>query len=221
MSSRSRLYDARMMRDAAGLLFTASDAWRGGAYELAMQLGPTDDARLRSATEALWSFPALEGCYLEIDVEPSAQRRILLSEGPVDLDECLRGRASLPSGHGVACSTVAVRPEGEADWLFFGLSMGSLAKAYPVGAFPIEDGTSLAWREAIDGWLKSLAAHVHERVGFQLGLVGWTDGAQDTAASIAANGVPEDRWFGYLLPDRDRLVWHPPNQGAPMSMGQR
>jgi hypothetical protein len=35
-------------------LFTADDAWSGGFYELALELGPRSDDRLRAALVALW-----------------------------------------------------------------------------------------------------------------------------------------------------------------------
>jgi hypothetical protein len=56
-------------------LFTADEAWNGGFYELALEVGARSDDRLRAALKALWSHPDLDGCYLDRGREPSDQPR--------------------------------------------------------------------------------------------------------------------------------------------------
>lgn len=196
-------------------LFTLPDAWNGGSYELALMLGPRDDARLRAALHAVWSFAELDGCYELADVEPVDQPRRAPVEAGRELETPLRGRARLPTGVVVPCSTLPVREEGGADWLYFGLPMGSLGRAYAVGAFPWDDGTNLAWRKELDSWLCALAAHVLAKQPFRMAMVGFTDGEQEPDR-VLQDGIPERRWLGYIVPDADSIRWYPPTEGAPI-----
>ena len=207
------------MRALFTSVFTNADAWSGGSYELALDIGPVDDERLERALRALWSFRDLDGCYRCRGLEPRDQPRLVLATGTFDLNERLHGLATLAGDRVVACSTIPVREDGGSDWLYFGLPLGSLRTAVEIGAFPFADGGKLAWRSDLDSWLRGLAAHVYESVRFGLALVGWTDGDTDTATTIAASGVPGERWVGYLVPEGAGLRWYPPNQHAPLAAG--
>jgi len=57
-------------------IFAYPDAWSGGYYELAMELGSRSDERLRSALATLWAYGGLDGCYLDSTLEPWQQRRV-------------------------------------------------------------------------------------------------------------------------------------------------
>jgi hypothetical protein len=157
----------------------------------------------------------LNGCYLHHDQEPAEQTRVAPGTEP-GLDTCLRGVARLGALAPIACSTVVVREDGGSDWLYFGLPLGSLGTALPVGAFPFDDGLDLSWRPTVDGWLRLLAETLFTSQRFRLGLVGWTDGLDNSADELLENGVPKERWVGYLLPNGSSLTWYLPNQGAPM-----
>jgi len=52
-------------------LFRADDAWFGGFYELAIEVGPRSDDRLGAALSTLWKYPNLRGCFLDRSREPS------------------------------------------------------------------------------------------------------------------------------------------------------
>ena len=95
-------------------IFTHPDAWNGGSYELAIDLGPVDDAKLEKALTAIWSHADLDGCYLRGDQEPAEQTLIVPGTGP-GLDTCLRGVARLQGMAPVACSTIVVREDGGSD----------------------------------------------------------------------------------------------------------
>ena len=113
------------------------------------------------------------------------------------------------------------RRDGGADWIYFGLPMGSLGNVLPVGAFPFEGDGDLSWRASIDGWLRRLAEHTFNAVAFRLGLVGWTDGMDGGAAELLRGGIPQERWCGFLVPEEDSLQWYPPTRGAPMTIGRQ
>src|SRR5690242_10116496 len=57
-------------------LFTDHDAWCGGYYELALELGPRSDVGLRTALKALWGHRDLDGCFLDRNREPGDQDRV-------------------------------------------------------------------------------------------------------------------------------------------------
>lgn len=195
-------------------LFTRPDAWFGGSYELALEYGPLSDEQLRTVISRLWDYPSLSGCYLDHRVDPDEQPKF--SPAEVESERCLRGAAVLPNGECVACRSIAVREE-DATWICFAVPLGSLGYAYPVGAFPFADGMPLDWRAELDGWLVDMARFIFGDLPFRLGLVGWIDPLDTTAAEIASAGVPEQRWEGYVVPVQEALEWYPANQGAPFA----
>src|SRR5690349_3835979 len=122
-------------------VFTAPDTWHGGFYELALELGERSDQRLLAALRRVWSFPAVDGCYLDWLVEPTEQPRV---EPPAHLAEPgqLYGIARVPNGHEIACGTFIVREEDSGtDWLGFFLPTGALHDAYDLRGFPFDEGS--------------------------------------------------------------------------------
>ena len=200
------------------LIFTHLDAWAGGSYELRVLLGSANDARLEHALVALWAHSALDGCYLDRTREPPEQPRLAPGKH-VGLESTLLGVATLEESEAIACSTHVVREDGGSDWIYLAIPMGSLGRILPVGAFPFDDGHDLSWRALVDDWLRNLAERLFEAVPFRLGLLGWIDDGDD-AEEVIENGVPDERWVGYLVPDSSSLRWYPPTKGAPMRMGR-
>ncbi|MCA9626709.1 MAG: hypothetical protein KC766_03540 [Myxococcales bacterium] len=200
-------------------LFTKPDAWTGGSYEFALEYCPPSDEALRLALAAIWRDPTVTGCYVHADKEPGDQEVVppsTLAARRDAIDGRWLGIAILPNGCRVPCSSCIVREEDGSDWLYFGAAMGCLSYCYPVGAFPLDDGGDLSWRPELDRWLRGIAARVYATVPFRLGLVGWIIGGDVCAADLAARGVPQERWEGYLWPESGGLGWYPANQGAPM-----
>lgn len=197
-------------------IFTRDDAWSGGSYDLAIELGPRDDARLRRALQALWSGPDLDGCYESADREPQEQPR--LGVGTLPLETPLHGIARIGDRAPVACRTVIVRFDDGSDWIHVCLPLGSLGHILEVGAFPFDDGGDLSWRHPLDEWLCGLGRRVFDAVPFRLALIGWDGGELEDVDSFHASGVPAERSIGYLVPGADGLRWFPPNLGAPLTM---
>jgi hypothetical protein len=196
-------------------LFTRPDAWTGGSYELALEYGRMSPDALARVVAHLWSHPTLEGCYLDHSREPTGQRRV--SPAEVDPGLCLRGLATLPNGDVTTClSSVVAEPE--ATWVYFGSPMGALGHSYPVGAYPFDDGLPLDWRNPLDGWLLDMASFAFAVHPFRLGLVGWVDPLNTSAAEVASSGAPDPRWEGYIVPSGGALEWYPPNAGAPITL---
>jgi hypothetical protein len=194
-------------------MFTEPHIWSGGDFILAIELGPRSDQRLRDAGSALWEHPTLLGCYLDKGKEPAQQTRLVAASHP--LESYLYGIATTPNGCKVACSSGAIRFDDGTDWLYFGIPVGSLGTAYLIGAYPLDDGSSVDWVLPVSDWFKEIGASVFASVAFRLGLVGFEadDASPDGVDSvkIQRDGVPERRWIGYLCPREQALHWYPPN----------
>jgi hypothetical protein len=195
--------------------FGHADAWNGGYYELAIELGPRSDERLAAAHAAIWRYPSIEGCYAERHVEPEAQARLTPDSKDLVGGEYgggYLGIATLPDGKRLPAGTFIVRENGGPDWLGFFVPMGAMALAYrDVGAFPFiapETGTR-AWREPLDTWLADLGQAVFRSVRFDLGLIGWEMSGRYYARDIAAQGIPNRRYVGCLWPGDAGLLWFP------------
>jgi hypothetical protein len=190
--------------------------WSGGFYELALELGPTDDSRLERALLAVWREAPVVGCFAAATHRPLA----LHTPAPLTVDSLvanghLRGVARLPDDHAIVCGAVAVRFENGADWLSLYIPLGALARTdAAVGGYPFGEDSgdrSLVWRRPIDDWLAAIATRVFEEVPFRLGLVGFEALCEVDAAELAG-GIPEARQDGVLIPKSNVLTYHPANQ---------
>lgn len=187
-------------------LFTAADTWNGGFYELAIELGPRSDERLLAALETIWHYDGLDGCYKESTIEPSHQPRLL-----PNLDGWLLGTATVPGGQRAACGTFIVRENDGFDWLGFYLPMGALEAVYDVGAFPFYDDKSICtWRKPLDAWLVRIAEAIFSVIPFSLALVGHEVSGETSTEEVQSQGVPQDRWIGYLWREGEHLAWYSP-----------
>lgn len=187
-------------------LFTADDAWNGGFYELALEIGHRSDQRLLAALIALWKHANLDGCFLDRSREPSEQPRT--SEFCLEGGSHRLGVASLPNGSQVACGSFLVREDDGPDWLGFYLPMGSLATAYPVGAFPFGTEAERPWRYEIEDWLAEIGLEIAESASYQLGIIGHEVSGYTYASDIASTGIPDVRSVGYLWPTNESVVYY-------------
>src|SRR5687768_5696074 len=124
-------------------IFTAPDAWSGGAYELALQYASRSLSITDAALRALWTAPDVGPCYLRSDVEPEEQHNVELADFR-GMIETLYGTCVLRDSVRVAARSHVIPYDGP-FWVYFGFPMGSLDRAYPVGSYPFDDGSSLAW----------------------------------------------------------------------------
>ena len=110
----------------------------------------------------------------------------------------------LPTGVRVVCGASEATPNGVSLWF----PLGALARVEDrVEGFPFGDdrrGSSLPWRRPLDGWLAEVAQKVHEEVRLRFGLIGF-DVVGEVKDAKFALPPPEERGFGYLVPDNDRL----------------
>ncbi|MFC9975621.1 hypothetical protein ACFVH6_32495 [Spirillospora sp. NPDC127200] len=196
-------------------MFTDEENWNGGFYELAIEIGDTDDHRLQSVLSALWNAAGVEGCFGDRYQEPAAQQEVPCSVASLAEFGHLQGIVQLPSGHRVVCGCVAIREDDGPDWLDFYLPLGALSRVEPeIGGFPFDDESgpaSLAWRHPLDDWLANVATNVLNTADFRLGLIGFE--VSGTTYSHRLNGAaPQERWNGYLLPVNGTLRYEPANR---------
>ncbi len=203
--------DASAERVDASTL-TDPESWVGGFYELAIELGERDDARLEEALRVVWSTPEVEGPWPRPGraVAPEASR---VEPGLAALEEAgghLAGRARLPSGARVVCGTCVVREIDGPDWLVLYLPLGALGAIDPrVGGYPFSHvRRSLEWREPLDAWLRAIGESVFAEVPFELGAIGFEVSGEVYAAQLRAE-VPRQHDEAYLLRVGAGLRYHP------------
>lgn len=211
---RSRLEDNTLADEPYSNL-TDPDNWRGGFYELALELGDADDQRLKKAVETLCARAQVDGWYALGVAQPVADERMGCSlESLADAGH-LRGVALLPNGKRLVCGLLVTRETSDAgangpDWLSFYIPLGALSRSDSrAGAYPFGDlEESLLWRRPIDDWLAELGRKVYEEVPFRLGIIGSEVSGQAYWHQMQW-GVPADRADGYLIPDANELRYYP------------
>jgi hypothetical protein len=181
-------------------LFTSSELWKGGNYELFIPTASSND--LCSLLKALWTFPSLEGCYLHRDREPATQPRV--RPGEHGIEQRLYGFATLPNLSVIPCASYVIDYAGEVDsppahWIRFLMTMGALS-TYPVGAYPFGPMDKVSeWKTEVDSLLTEVATWVHGKMPLEFALVGFEiDGSTVSPEAIRANGIPMERDAGLL-----------------------
>lgn len=213
------------LTDAGARLFTGSDIWTGGFYELIIHLGNRSDERLRQALTLLWQHDQLDGCWAAENIEPREERRV---EANLRAPAKLYGIALLPGEKKAACLSQVKRQkltEGKLlgipkpDWLSLRLPMGAIATIYDVGTFPqvLWSEEARPWREKLDEWLMKIGRYIGKSVPYDFAMIGHELDGQELWRRLNNNDAPEppeERNWGYLKGDLQnldgRLEWHPP-----------
>jgi len=192
-------------------IFTHPDAWFGGFYTLAINLGERSDEHSRAALNALPSYPLLNGWYKERNREPHEQPRIVQSKAIADHH---LGVLNLSSGNKLACGCFVFQMEYEPDWLEFFLPLGSIGRFYSTGAFPFGPSAGYTdWKREIDLALVEVARHLYRQVPFRAGLIDFEPDVNDLEElylSSVAELPPEKPRYGLLWSGASALEWHPP-----------
>ncbi|MFF3215680.1 hypothetical protein ACFYYB_34260 [Streptomyces sp. NPDC002886] len=185
----------------------SGSTWHGGFYELAIEVGPRDDARLQRALTAVWSAAGVQGCYGDMRRAPEEQGPVACTVESLTEFGHVLGRVRVPTGHIVACGCMAVREEGDdpVDWLDFYLPIGALEEA----GLDIERPQS-SWSPVLDDWFAGIGIEVFRSVDFRAGFIGFETSGCSDAATLAGE-LPESRRIGYLLPCAGELRYGPAN----------
>jgi hypothetical protein len=202
--------------------FTDDENWRGGYYELAIDLGPRSgtesENRLANALASVWADPQLDGCYVDRWRGRSDQDKVPPALTDPAEPRTLYGVAHLPSESTIVCSTTIVRETDDGrrtphDWIALCLPTGALGRADArVGAYPFGDAErSLDWRRPIDDWLFGVARTVFNAAPFRVGLIGF-EVSGDPAADNIDGEPPDERPIGYILAVDGAPKLHPPTR---------
>ncbi|MEU6765723.1 hypothetical protein ABZ916_24795 [Streptomyces sp. NPDC046853] len=175
--------------------------WSNGYYELAIEVGSCDDARIQAVLSALWSAADVHGCFGRTDREPEEQDAVPCTVGSLAEFGHLHGQVRLPTGQLVVCGCVAIRGGDESsDWLDLYVPVGALDKA----GLAYGDGQPFFRLDVIDEWLAAVGTETFKSASFSLGVIGFeVSGCTD--ASTLAGQLPRTRDIGYLLPQGDAL----------------
>ncbi|KOU58986.1 hypothetical protein ADK57_35540 [Streptomyces sp. MMG1533] len=170
--------------------------WSNGFYELAIEVGSTEDARIQAVLSALWSAADVQGCFGQSDREPQEQDPVPCTVASLTEHGHLYGQVRLPTGRPAVCGCVAVRGGDESsDWLDFYVPVGALDNA----GIEYWDGRPFFRSAVMDDWLAAIGTETFKRASFSLGVMGFmVSGCTD--ASTLAGRLPEERGIGYLLP---------------------
>ncbi|MFJ3088707.1 hypothetical protein [Streptomyces sp. NPDC086838] len=175
--------------------------WSDGYYELAIEVGSSDDARIQAVLSALWSAADVHGCFGRSDREPDEQNPVPCTVGSLTEFGHLHGQVRLPTGQLVVCGCVAIRGGDESsDWLDFYVPVGALDQA-GTGYW---DGRPFFRSGVMDEWLAAIGAETFKNASFSLGVIGY-DVSGCTDASTLAGRLPQTRDIGYLLPQGNVL----------------
>jgi hypothetical protein len=153
--------------------------WHGGFYELAIELGRRDDARLERSLEVLWASAGMQGSFASTDGD--GHTPVALGRLSLERHGHLRGVVEPPGFGPLVAGVIATRFESDQiDWLELYIPLGALGRTEPrIGSFPFgPDGSkvSLEWRRGLDAWLADIGRSVFRAVGFRRALIGYEVG---------------------------------------------
>ncbi|MFJ4366644.1 hypothetical protein ACIP4S_21050 [Streptomyces chartreusis] len=175
--------------------------WSDGYYELAIEVGSSDDAQIQALLRALWSAADVRGCFGRRDREPEEQDLVPCTVGSLTEFGHLYGQVRLPTGQLVVCGCVAIRGGDESsDWLDFYVPVGALDQA----GVAYWDGRPFFTSAVMDEWLAAIGVEIFKNASFSLGVIGF-EVSGCTEASTLAGVLPQTRDIGYLLPQDDVL----------------
>ncbi|MBU2665486.1 hypothetical protein KOI35_18420 [Actinoplanes bogorensis] len=171
--------------------------WRGGFYELSLDLGAADDHRAERALQALWRAADVHGCHDRLGLADSE-----LSLAGLREHDHLCGTVTLPSGRRSVCGAFLTRyDEDDTDELELYLPMGALARTdRRIGGFPFSPGSgpeTLRWRADLDRWLAGIATAVHTQVPLRRAHIGFELDDHSIATGYAAILTPATDGLSY------------------------
>ena len=195
-------------------MFTPDDVWHGGFFELSIELGDRCDDRINTAVQTIWENPKLTGCFVDRTINPDSQKPAkppLVTED----DWChVYGIADFDgSEKRLACGSCVVRETDGPDWLDFYFPMGALERLFSVGGFPFQDQNEpVPWLPCVENWLAELGLWLSSRIPMRMGLIGFEcSGSTDLKTMIQEQGIPSERWIGYIYPDKETFIYVPSN----------
>jgi hypothetical protein len=192
--------------------FLYEQTWSGGSFEILFYLGEKDAILL---LEKLWSKMGFDGPYSDNKILPTNQEKLKTIS---NIEGGNLYGTSIIENKTVACATTTIKDEDEDGvWIYFGFPLGGLNEVYDVGAYPFEDGKNHVWTEQLAQYLREMAENLFRDVPFDGAIIGWLTAVEvDEVLQAVRSGVPEERWFWYLINDNGKLGWYPQNKQEPL-----
>jgi len=108
------------------------------SIDLLIYFGHVPTGHIRAALDAAWSWPHVVGPYGNKDFTPGEQK---VAIGELNLDEkwMCWGAATLPNGKPASFTSYVVPDDDWGRWLYLGLSMETLERAYQTNGYPSAD----------------------------------------------------------------------------------
>lgn len=189
--------------------FQNEQTWTGGSFEILFYLEEKYGIQL---LEKLWFTMGFDGPYIDNRVAPNQQEKLTTFR---NLEAGNLYGTALIDKKNIACSTTTIKDE-DGLWVYFGFPLGGLNEMYDVGAYPFDDGKHPVWAEHLSQYLKEIAERIFLDVPFDGAIIGWlTTFEVDELVDVVKSGVPEERWFWYLINNNGKLDWYPQNKQEP------
>jgi hypothetical protein len=188
----------------------SKENWYGGFYELSIEFGPRDDARLDAAIRACWADSGLDGCWTSRLVDRS-QPRVEPSLESQQRHRDMVGVAAIPGFGSTLCCSFVFRYEDGEDGLDFCLPIGAMVAIdtrarslyeWYAPDIPREDHSApYAWRKVIDDFLVDIATRIARAAPFELGVIGFEVVSADLERKALEEPIEPRANFTLLVPD--------------------
>jgi hypothetical protein len=182
------------------------------SIDLLIYFGRVPTEHIRAALDAAWSWPHVVGPYGNKDFTPGEQK---VAIGELNLDETWMcwGAATLPNGKPGSFTSYVV-PDDRGTWLYLGLTMETLERAYQTDGYPFGGSATEPWAKEVFAFLFDLACWIHPRASFNRAMIGFLM-VMDTD-ELANDSFPERRYHGYMREDGGKLKYFAPNVDQPL-----
>jgi hypothetical protein len=196
-------------------VFTKPDAWTGGSIDALMCFGVWRRDKVAEITRALWSYPQLDGPYLDRHREPESQERFDLTDYGQDGFASLLGSLMTWDGHEVPFTQYTVIDD-DGLWVYAGPPLGGLPVSWDVGAYPFDDGKPADWLLPLVEQLGELSEYVHRSCPILAATYGWLTVLDvDIVVDAIAGKIPEERWCAIRTWKGSESTYYPRNQPHP------
>lgn len=192
------------------------EIWRGGYYEAALVLGarnaPVSDAILGTAIRRLWAHRGLRAAALgDLDTWTAMGEVDLVSPALEKLHR-IYGAYDSPALGMLPFTSVVVREDDGADWLYGSIPLGGIPKS---GSYPFDEPNPLSrgWREPLERELAAMTLDISLTVSMRHAAIGF-EIAGDVRIEAGMLSESGSRWVGYVARDGDGYRYWPTNRWA-------
>lgn len=128
------------------------------------------------------------------------------------------GEITLPNGNSLPFVTFCYKIKGIYFWSF-SIAIGALEElsGYDLAGYPLGTKKDRKWVIDLSKFFYHLAREIFRNAAFDSGGIGYIAGCEEDIKDLIIETIPQERWFGYLLNQNDKLRWFAPNKfGGPI-----